>query len=219
MVSAALFDIDGTLIDSNYLHVEAWAHALAEVGHPTDAWRIHRCIGMDSAKLLDTLVGEEVAAEIGDHASGLHGEYYDGLADRLRSFDGARELLETLADRGMTVVLATSAPEDELEQLRRVLSADHVVADVTSSGDVETAKPEPGIVESALKKAGTAPGDALFVGDTVWDIEAAARAGVRCIAVTSGGIAEAELRDAGAIAVYDDVASLLRELDTSPFAE
>lgn len=214
MATAALFDIDGTLIDSNYLHVEAWGRALAKAGAPTDAWRIHRCIGMDSQKLLDTLLGSD-SAELGERAKALHGVYYGELTDRLRAFDGARALLAALAQRGVTVVLATSAPEDELAELRRVLDVEHALADVTSSGDVETAKPDPGIVQSALEKAGAAPEDAVFVGDTVWDIEAAARAGVRCIAVTSGGIAEAELREAGAIEVYEDVAALLRALDSS----
>ena len=209
--TTVLFDIDGTLVDSNYLHVDAWQRALAEVGFSVDAWRVHRCIGMDSAKLLETLIGRD------EHelASELHERYYREQSTRLRAFDGARELLRALADRGATVVLATSAPDDELETLREVLDVEDAIALVTSAGDVENAKPAPDIVHVALERSGSEPHETILVGDTRWDVEAAARAGVRCIGVLSGGIGEGELRDAGAIEVYGDVAALLRDLETS----
>lgn len=213
--AAVLFDIDGTLVDSNYLHIEAWHHAFAAVGHPVDAWRIHRSIGMDSGKLLGTLLGD-AAESLGDEAKEKHTEFYADLADRLRPIDGARELLRALTERGQTVVLATSAPQAELDRLLDVLQVGPDVDAVTSSEDVGTAKPDPDIVEVALEKAGVPADRAVMVGDAVWDVKAASRAGVRTIGVRSGGYSAAELREAGAIAVYDDVADLLAHLDVSP---
>jgi HAD superfamily hydrolase (TIGR01509 family) len=214
---AVLFDVDGTLVDSNYLHVEAWGHAFAEIGQPVDGWRIHRSIGMDSEKLLEKLLGAD-AAELGKGAKQLHSDYYAKLQPRLRPFASARELLSELADRGITVVLATSAPEDELAALREALNVEQAIADVTSADDVQTAKPEPDVVQRALEKAGSASTSTYFVGDTVWDVIASGRAGIPCIGMLSGGVSEAELRDAGAIAVYRDVAQLLEMLDDSPLA-
>ena len=215
---AVLFDIDGTLVDSNYLHVDAWDRGFAEAGIPVSVWRIHRSIGMDSKKLLESLVGgaDEDAVE---KAKELHSDYYVQSADRLRPFEGARDLLRTVAGLDVQVVLATSAPENELEILRKVLDVNDAVSEETSAGDVETAKPEPDVVHVALQKAGVEAGDALFVGDTIWDAEAAKRAGVDMIGVLSGGVSERELRDAGAIAVFEDVADLLASLDDSPIGE
>jgi HAD superfamily hydrolase (TIGR01509 family) len=216
--TAILFDIDGTLVDSNYLHVESWAHAFSDVGAPdVPSWRIHRAIGQDSAKLLESLLGDRVE-ELGDRAKDLHSRYYKELADRLRPLDGAQNLLRELHARGRTIVLATSAPEDELEILTGVLDVDDAIHATTNSDDVETAKPDPSIVEVALDRAGVSAGDAMFVGDSVWDCIAAARAGVHTIGLLSGGFSSAELLSAGAIAVYDDPAALLRELSLSPLA-
>jgi HAD superfamily hydrolase (TIGR01509 family) len=214
-VKAVLFDIDGTLVDSNYLHIDAWDRALTEVGHPVNTWRIHRAIGMDSGKLLETLLEDDVEA-LGDRAKEAHTRLYEAAGDRLRSFGQAQELLRTLAERGYEVVLATSAPENELEMLRRTLDVEDAIATLTSAEDVAEAKPSPDIVQVALQKAGVAPDEAIFVGDTVWDVEAAGRAGVATIGLRSGGVSEGELRDAGAVAVYDDAAHLLAELDSSP---
>jgi HAD superfamily hydrolase (TIGR01509 family) len=213
-IRAALFDIDGTLVDSNYLHVDAWVRAFEEVERPVDAWRIHRAIGMDGEKLLDALIGGA------DHATrkrvtDLHAKYYLPMASQLRPFDHARELLRTLTDRGVTVVLATSAPEPELKNLRSTLEIEDAVDVVTSSEDVETATPSPDIVAVALERAGVEPHEAVMIGDTVWDVAAAQQAGVACIGVLSGGISVDELRDAGAAAVYSDVADLLEHLDDS----
>ena len=215
--SAVLFDIDGTLVDSNYLHVESWGHAFATLGVPVDQWRIHRCIGMDSDRLLEAMLGDRLG-ELGARAKDLHSEYYRELADRLRPFDGARQLLSTLAARGVVVVLATSAPEDELAVLRRVMEVDDHVAHMTSSADVGTAKPEPDLIEVALEKVGAEADDAILVGDTIYDVIAASRAGVRTIGLLSGGVSGAELLGAGAVAVYDDAAALLAELEASPLA-
>ncbi|HEY8590859.1 MAG TPA: HAD family hydrolase [Naasia sp.] len=211
---AVLFDIDGTLVDSNYLHVDAWDRAFADEGIPAPVWRIHRSIGMDSKKLLETLAGD-ADDDAAERAKERHSDYYKESVDRLRPLEGARELVRALAARGLKVVLATSAPEDELEILRGVLDVDDAVTAATSAGDVGTAKPDPDIIEAALAKADVAAGEAIMVGDAVWDVHAAARAGVPTIGVLSGGFGEAELRDAGAAEVYDDVAALLEALDAS----
>ena len=212
---AVLFDIDGTLVDSNYLHVEAWSHAFADVGAVVDDWRIHRCIGMDSDKLLEALLGDDPQG-LGDDAKRLHSKFYAELRPRLKPFPAARELLADLEYRRVAVVLATSAPEDELAALRDALKVEATITDVTSAEDVETAKPEPDVIHSALEKAGAEASASFLIGDTVWDVKASARAGVRCIGVLSGGVSEGELREAGAIAVYQDVAQLSEELERSP---
>jgi HAD superfamily hydrolase (TIGR01509 family) len=212
-----LFDVDGTLVDSNYLHVEAWAHAFSDLGADVPDWRVHRAIGQDSARLLAALLGDR-AGELGERAKELHSRYYKELAPRLRPLDGARELLRALKQQGRTLVLATSAPEDELRLLTETLDSDEVLDATTNADDVDVAKPDPSIVQVALGKARVEAGEAIFVGDTVWDCIAAARAGVRTIGVLCGGSSSAELRSAGAIAVYDDPAALLAEIHLSPLA-
>ncbi|MBN9154909.1 MAG: HAD family hydrolase [Microbacterium sp.] len=213
-ITTVLFDIDGTLVDSNYLHVDAWDRALVAVGHPVDVWRIHRGIGMDAGRMLSELVGDDDALQ--QRAKDEHARLYADMADRLRPISGARDLLRELSRRGLTVVLATSAPQQELDALLAVLDLDEPVDAVTSAEDVDDAKPAPDIVGRALEKAGTAASEAIMVGDAVWDIESAGRAGVTAVAVLTGGSSADQLRDAGAVAVYDDVASLLAQLDASP---
>ena len=210
---AVLFDIDGTLVDSNYLHIDAWTRAFEDVGAPVDAWRVHRSIGLDSSKLLEALLGDR-ADELGDAAKERHTARYEPLVPRLRRFDGARELIVRLHDSGIRVVLATSAPPEEFEALSRVLDADDHLHAATTADDVETAKPEPDIIATALERAGVAADEAVMIGDTRWDAEAAGRAGVRSIGVLSGGIGADELREAGSADVFDDVAHILRTIDT-----
>lgn len=215
--TAALFDVDGTLVDSNYLHVDAWQRAFAEVGHHIDAWRIHRAIGLDSQLLLDTLLGD-ASGEVGDRAKELHKQYYLDLQPSMRPLPGARELIRELHRRGVQVVLATSAPEDELSVLRAVLDVDSCIAHTTSSGDVGQAKPDPEVVKTALERSSTSPDTAVMVGDAVWDAEAATEAGVPFIGLLSGGISRGELLDAGAKEVYDDARALADGLETSALA-
>lgn len=214
---AVLFDIDGTLVDSNYVHVDAWLRALRAVGHPVDAWRVHRGQGMGSSQLLAALLGE-AAEQLGAQAQQRHSERYRQTADLLRTFDGARELVAAVAERGAKVVIATSAAPDELERLRTLLDIEDAVAEFTAAEDVEAAKPAPDLVHVALKRAGVTADRAVFVGDTVWDVQAAGKAGVACVGVLTGGISAAELTEAGAVAVYPDCRALLSELDTSPLA-
>lgn len=215
--AAVLFDIDGTLVDSNYLHVHAWCQAFAEVGVSVDAWRVHRSIGMDGTTLVTTL-----AAEADDAARSrvkdLHSRYYKESASLLRPLPGACALLSAIKKLGVQVVLATSAPGDELTILREVLDADHLVSAMTSSEDVDTAKPQPDIIEVALERAGVEAAHAVFVGDAVWDVEACNRAGVTALAVLSGGVSRCELQNAGAHQVFEDAFDLCQHLDDTPIA-
>jgi HAD superfamily hydrolase (TIGR01549 family) len=211
-ISAVLFDVDGTLVDSNFLHVDAWSRAFDEMGAPVDSWRIHRAIGQDSARLLESLVGDR-DEEWTDRAKDLHSRYYKEQAGRLRAFDRAADLLRELSSRGVRVVLATSAPEDELKLLMDALDAGDAIHATTNADDVQTAKPEPGLIEVALERAGAEPSDALYIGDSTWDMMASARAHVRAAAVLSGGVGPSELLEAGAVSVFDDPADLLARLD------
>ncbi len=215
---AVLFDVDGTLVDSNYLHVYAWQRAFADEGMSVAAWHIHRCIGMDGAKLVRTLSGD-APADVQERLSDGHSRYYRELTPLLAPLRGARALLHRVAGLGLQVVLATSAPEDELEALLKALDCDDVIAATTSSRDVDTAKPEPGIMRVALDRAGVDARDAVFVGDAVWDAHSAAGAGLPCIGVLSGGVSRAELREAGASPVFADAQDLLDQLDSTRIAE
>ncbi|GMA95571.1 hypothetical protein GCM10025881_23950 [Pseudolysinimonas kribbensis] len=173
---AILFDVDGTLVDSTYLHVDAWQRACAAVGRPVDAWRVHRAIGMDSGGLVDDLLGD-AAGELGDAAKDEHARLFAGMRERLRPLPGAVELLGALRERRLTVVLATSAPEDELAMLRDALGLAEGEVPETNADDVDVAKPHPGIVQVALERAGAAADEAVLVGDATWDMIAAGRAG------------------------------------------
>lgn len=215
--AAVLFDVDGTLVDSNYLHVHAWYRAFTDVGLPVEAWHIHRSIGMDGSTLLATLAedaDDDTRARIKD----LHSRYYKETTSLLRPLPGARELLEAVEKLGLQVVLATSAPEDELATLREVLDSDHLVSAVTSSADVETAKPQPDIIKVALDRAGVDAAHAMFIGDAVWDVVACKRAGVGIIGLLSGGVSRGELEKAGAHQVFDDALDLCQHLDDTPIA-
>lgn len=214
---AVLFDVDGTLVDSNYLHVGAWKRAFDDLGLPVETWRIHRCIGMDGSTLMDTL-SDGADDAVKRRLSEKHGAYYARSTSLLSPLPGAAALLRYIAAKHIKVVLASSSPEDELRMSRQVLGCDDVIAAATSSGDVETAKPRPDIVNVALRRAGVGPKDAVFVGDAVWDMVAANRAGLACIGLRSGGVSDDELESSGAKAVFDNPDDLLDHLADSPIA-
>ncbi|MBV8789203.1 MAG: HAD family hydrolase [Mycobacterium sp.] len=215
--AAVLFDVDGTLVDSNYLHVYAWQRAFDAEDIAVPAWRIHRSIGMDGSRLVEALSGD-APSDVQERLSDAHSRFYSETVPLLAPLPGARALLRRVAELGLQVVLASSAPDDELETLLKVLDCDDVISKTTSSRDVDTAKPEPGIVQVALDRAGVDAEHAVFVGDAVWDAKAAQGAGLPCIGVLSGGIARAELQEAGASAVFADAQDLLDQLESTRIA-
>lgn len=215
--SAVLFDVDGTLVDSNYLHVHAWRRAFAQLDLDVESWRIHRAIGMDGSALV-RLLSDDASDDVRRRLKELHSRYYLQSATLLAPLPGARKLLERIAALGLPVVLATSAPEDELAVLRKALDCDDLVAAVTSSADVDVAKPNPDIIAIALERVGATAGRAVFVGDAVWDAQACVRAGVPSIGVLSGGVSRAELDTAGATVVFDNAEDLLEHLDQTLIA-
>ena len=216
--TAVLFDIDGTLVDSNFLHIEAWARAFWQCDLEVPAWRIQRAIGADSSELIDMLTEDDVDEATRSQLKTLHAKNYAELGARLTLLPGARELIREIAGRGVHVVLATSAPQQELDLLLEVLDLGDAVHAVTSGEDVDTAKPHPGIIAIALERAGVGPDDAIMVGDASWDVLSAERAGLATVAVLSGGTGEHELREAGAVAVYEDAAAILADLEGGPLA-
>jgi HAD superfamily hydrolase (TIGR01509 family) len=215
MRSGVLFDVDGTLVDTTYLHTVAWWEALRQHDADVPMAEIHRSIGMGSDKLLEHLLGEDRDRSDDDQLSTAHDILYGAWWERLRPLPGAAELLRATAKRGLAVVLASSAKEPELERLRQVIGADDVISAATSSSDAEQSKPAPDILQAALDQSDVDPRRAVFVGDSVWDVRAAARLGIPCIGLTCGGSSAAELSDVGTIATYDDPAALLAALDES----
>src|SRR3954447_24424809 len=214
MHAGILFDVDGTLVDTNYLHTVAWWHAFRTLGHTIPMRKLHETIDQGSERLVETILGRS-----DEDVANAHTDFYGPFLHRLTPFAGATDLLRTTKRAGLAVVLATSASAKEVGHLRAALHADDVIDEVTNKDDVEESKPDPDIVQTALEKAGLEAANALLVGDTVWDVEAARRADLDCVAVLSGGIAEHDLRDAGAIAVYRDVQPLLDDFDDSPLAK
>ena len=218
MASAAILDVDGTLVDSNYHHAIAWYRAFRARGVILPLWRIHRHIGMGGDQLVAALAGDQVERREGDAIRKAEAETYMAMIDEVEPLDGARELIVDLKNHANKVVLASSAKEHEVEHYLDLLDARDLADDWTTSADVEATKPEPDLIHAAMNKAGA--DSALMVGDSTWDCEAAARAGVASIAVLTGGFSKRELHQAGAAAVFetlDDLRSRLRQLpaDTS----
>src|ERR687894_474451 len=207
LVKAVFLDIDGTLMDTNYLHIEAWAQAFEEVGARPPRSRIHHEVGKGSEKLITEFVAE---AEKAERVSEFHSEYSAELQERGHPLPGAKELVASLVERGYEVWLATSAEPEELEHHIQELGTEGKISGVVSSDEAEESKPAPDIFGLALERAEVGPEDAVVVGDSVWDIEAAKEAGVRVAAVMTGGaFSRVELETAGAYAVYEDCAELL----------
>jgi len=212
----AILDIDGTLVDSNFQHAVAWYRAFHQHGVVIPLWRIHRSIGMGGDQLVPTVAGDEVEEKLGDEVRPAHDAIYFTMIAEVEPLPGARELIVELKDRGHTVVLASSAKATEVDHYIDLLDARELVDGWTSSADVEATKPQPDVVEVALEKVGG--GEAVLVGDSVYDCESATRAGVEALGVVTGGFGESELREAGAVAVFNSLEDLQRELDTTPLA-
>lgn len=219
MDRAAVFDVDGTLVDTNHLHVATWWEALRQAGHRVPMHAIHRAVGLGSTDLIAHLLGDGRDQEQDAALSAAHTALYAQYFERLPALADAGRLLRRVHEDGWTVVLATSASGPELSALRRAIDADDAIAATASADDVQEGKPAPEPVEHALELAGAPAERAVFVGDTVWDMRAGRRAGVRCVGVLCGGIPRGDLEHAGADAVYDDPAHLLAALADSPLAQ
>ena len=205
--------MDGTLMDTNYLHCLAWSRAFRDAGEWAPMNAIHRLIGMGADQLVPELLGHDSPAS----AAARTGRYAE-LQSEVRAFPGARDLLHRIHDLGVAVVLATSAPENELAYLRAILDADAAIDGQTTADQVSSSKPDPEVFLNAMENASIDPRRALAVGDSVWDIRAARSAGIACITVETGGFSQHELSEAGSIQVYRDVGELLSQLFTSPVA-
>jgi HAD superfamily hydrolase (TIGR01509 family) len=212
-----ILDVDGTLVDTNYHHAIAWYRAFTSRGVTLPIWRIHRHIGMGGDQLVASLAGDEVEEREGDAIRAVEAERYSELIDEVQPLDGARELIVELKGRTDSVVLASSAKEPEVDHYLDLLDARGLADDWTTSADVEATKPEPDLIHAAMSKGRADSG--VIIGDSVWDCEAARRAGIASVAVLTGGFSEQELRDAGASAVFEDLDQLRHELSETPAGE
>jgi HAD superfamily hydrolase (TIGR01549 family) len=217
MPRIAILDVDGTLVDTNYHHAIAWFRAFRRHFLTLPVWRIHRHIGMGGDQLVAALAGDEVEERLGDSIREAESDLYRELINEVQVMEGSRELIEELKKADNVVVLASSAKDWEVEHYLELLNAKEIVDAWTTSADVERTKPQPDLVHAALDKAGGG-GDATLIGDTVWDVEAASRAGVETLAVLTGGFSEAELREAGAKDVFTSVEELRRSLVETPLS-
>jgi HAD superfamily hydrolase (TIGR01509 family) len=214
MSAAALLDVDGTLVDTNYHHAIAWHRAFRVGGIELPVWRIHRRIGMGGDQIVRDLAGDEVEDERGDEIRAAEKDRYSELVSEVCPLEGARELIVDLKDAGRAVVLSSSAKADEVDHYLDLLDARDLVDGWTTSADVEATKPAPDLIEAGLEKAGTR--DAVMVGDSTWDVLAAKRAGIETVAVLTGGFSVEELEEAGAVAVFESVAELRERRAETP---
>jgi HAD superfamily hydrolase (TIGR01509 family) len=209
-----LLDVDGTLIDSSYLHTVAWFRALRDHGSIEPMARLHRLVGMGADMYTKAVAGEE-RQDLADS----HSRRIKELRSDMVGLPGAGELIRRIHAAGLEVVLSTSASPDDVDSFMRMLGVEGLIDSMATGEDVAHTKPAPDVVAVALEKSGLNSENAVFVGDTRWDVEAAGRAGVPCIAVESGGWAPDELREAGAVAVYKDPGELAARFDESPLGE
>jgi HAD superfamily hydrolase (TIGR01509 family) len=216
MPPVAILDVDGTLVETNYHHAIAWYRAFTQNGVELPVWKIHRAIGMGGDQLVAALAGDDVEKEKGEEIRTAEKALYMAMIHEVRPLPGARKLMETLKERGHKVVLASSAKQDEIEHYIELLDAKELADDWMSSADVEQTKPNPDLVQTTLDKVGG--GDAVMIGDSVWDVEAAKRAGIPTIAVRTGGFGHDELVEAGAANVFESIDQLLDSLKETPLA-
>ena len=210
----AILDVDGTLVDTNYHHSLAWSRALLAHGAVVPLVDLHRHMGMGGDQLVEAVAGEEFDREHGEDARAAEKDEYAKLIDEVQALKHATELIEALRERGATVILSSSAKEDEIKHYVGLLGVEDVP--YTTSADVEETKPEPDLIKAALEKAGAGDREreAIMVGDSTWDCEAAKRAGVRTFALLTGGFGQDELTEAGAERVYRRLEDLIGDLDT-----
>jgi HAD superfamily hydrolase (TIGR01549 family) len=216
MPPVAILDVDGTLVETNYPHALAWYRAFTQHHVELPVWRIHRAIGMGGDQLVAALAGDEVEQEKGDEIRAAEKALYMAMIHEVRPLPDAQRLLEVLKERGHKLVLASSAKEEEIGHYLDLLGARETADAWTSSADVEKTKPNPDLVQTALDKVGG--GDAVMIGDSVWDVAAAKRAGIQTNAVRTGGFGRDELLEAGAACVFNDIADLFGAWEDTPLA-
>lgn len=216
MADTAIFDVDGTLVDTNYQHALAWYRSFRRFDIVLPIWRIHRAIGMGGDQLVPALAGDAVERAHGEALRAAWTEEFEQLIDEVCPFDGAHDLLRAVKDRGFSVVLASSGKSDHVERFLDLVDARDIADAWTTSDDVANSKPAPDLVQTALKRA---PGSAgIMIGDSPWDAVAAGEADIATVAVRTGGFSVDELRDAGAVAVFDSLSDLIDGLDGTPLA-
>jgi HAD superfamily hydrolase (TIGR01509 family) len=216
LTGAALLDLDGTLVDANYQHAFAWYRAFRRFDVVPPMWRVHRHIGMGGDQFVEAVAGGDVEREHGNELREAHAEEFAKLRDECVPLEGAQALIRELKRRDWTVVLASSSKEDDLEYFLDQLGVRDEVDGWTTADEVERTKPHPDVVQVALAKAGSDEG--VMVGDSRWDVEAAAKAGLETVCLITGGWSEQELRDAGAVAVFDSIPALIEHLAETPLA-
>lgn len=211
----AILDVDGTLVDSNYQHALAWYRAFALQGITLPVWRCHRAIGMGGDQLVPHLAGDGFDAEHGDEVRSAEHVLFEQMIAEVRPFEGARGLIEDLKSRGCKVVLASSAKPQDIAHHMDLLDARELADGWTDSSMVARTKPAPDLVKAALDLVGGGPG--VMVGDSTWDVRAATALKVPTVCVRTGGFGVDELREAGAVAVFDSIAELRERLSETPF--
>ena len=213
--AAAILDIDGTLVDTNYHHAVAWYRAFRQHGHIVPVWQIHRHIGMGGDHMVKELLSDRVEEREGDDIRAAEKALYLHVMEEVEPLRGARELLQDLKDRGVPIILASSAKAREVDHYLDLLDARDLADGWTTSADVQATKPDPDLVLAALEKGGGGK-DAVMIGDSIWDCEAAKRAGIKTLAVLTGGFSADELEDAGAAEVFPSIEDLRLRLDETP---
>jgi phosphoglycolate phosphatase-like HAD superfamily hydrolase len=207
----AVLDLDGTLVDSVYQHVVAWRSAFLTVGLDVPAARIHRAVGMGGDRLVTEVAGRSAEAAVGDEVRAVHGERFEALIPHVTATEGALELIEALRHHHLKVVVASSGEQEQTERLLTLLDAGQSLDDWVSGPEVNASKPAPDLLDAALDRV---DGDAaVVIGDAVWDVATAQERKLPCIGLLTGGISEAELRDAGASAVFASPAELTKDLE------
>ncbi len=208
--TTVVLDIDGTLVDTNYQHAIAWHRALRAHGHVVQLWQIHRHIGMGGDQIVTALIGEEAERRDGEAIRADEGEAYGELIGEVQAMHGATELLRELREDGAKAILASSAKAEEVEHYVELLGARELIEGWTTAADVQRTKPHPDLVRAAVEKV-EGDGPVVMVGDSTWDVKAAAAAGIPTLAVLTGGFSEAELREAGAAEVFESIGELRKD--------
>jgi HAD superfamily hydrolase (TIGR01549 family) len=215
MPDTAIFDVDGTLVDTNYQHALAWYRAFRRFDITLPLWQLHRGIGMGGDNFVTHVAGEAVEQEHGPQLREAWADEFDELIGEIQPFAAARPLLEEIKKRGFKLVLASSGKTEHVEAFLDLIGGRDLADAWTTSDDVESSKPSPDLVSTALAKVEGASG--AMVGDSVWDVVAAGKLDVPTVGVLTGGFSKEELQDAGAIRVFDSLGAMLDELDTTPF--